>query len=94
MLAILSAFWRYYFNRNVKIFELYHEKTSFFCIHKNKGAGVQHLGFQYIDSTIFGNLKPLATFCGCTAWFVSDLDGNPEDGFFGSHGSFNLRFQT
>ena len=25
------------------------------------------------------NLKPLAIFCGCTARFVSDLVGNPED---------------
>ena len=25
--------------------------------------------------------KILAIFCGCTAWFVSDLVGNPEDRF-------------
>ena len=25
--------------------------------------------------------KPLAIFCGCTAWFVSDQVGNPEDRF-------------
>ena len=25
------------------------------------------------------NLKPLAILCGCTARFVSDLVGNPED---------------
>ena len=25
------------------------------------------------------NLEPLAIFCGCTARFVSDLVGNPED---------------
>ena len=24
---------------------------------------------------------PLAILCGCTAWFVSDLVGNPEDRF-------------
>ena len=27
------------------------------------------------------NFKPLATFCGCTARFVSDLVGNAEDRF-------------
>ena len=27
------------------------------------------------------NFKPLAIFCGCTAQFVSDLVGNPEDRF-------------
>ena len=27
------------------------------------------------------NFKPLAIFCGCTARFVSDLVGNPEDRF-------------
>ena len=27
------------------------------------------------------NLKPLAIFCCCTAWFVSDLVGNSEDRF-------------
>ena len=27
------------------------------------------------------NFKPLAIFCCCTAWFVSDLVGNPEDRF-------------
>ena len=26
-------------------------------------------------------VKPLAIFCGCTARFVSDLVGNPEDRF-------------
>ena len=26
-------------------------------------------------------IKRLAIFCGCTAWFVSDLVGNPEDRF-------------
>ena len=27
------------------------------------------------------NFKPLAIFCGYTAWFVSDLVGNPDDRF-------------
>ena len=30
---------------------------------------------------IIRNFKPLAIFCGCTAWFVSDLVENPEDRF-------------
>ena len=63
-----------------------------FCICKNKDADQlrryreadQRLCFRYIDSTIhllsqFQNFKPLAIFCGCTARFVSDLVGNPED---------------
>ena len=36
-----------------------------------------------IDNTIplIPYSKPLAIFCGCTAWFVWDLVGNPEDRF-------------
>ena len=57
---------------------------SAFCICENKDADQlcgnrtadQHLCFRYIDSTI-----PLASFCGCTVRFVSDLVGNPEDRF-------------
>ena len=45
----------------------------------------QHLCFCFIGSTIplltQSNFKPLAIFCGCTALFVSDLVGNPEDSF-------------
>ena len=45
----------------------------------------QRLCFRYIDSTILllskYNFKPLAIFCDCTARFVSDLGGNPEDRF-------------
>ena len=29
----------------------------------------------------FLDFKPLAIFCGCTAWFVSDLVGYPDDRF-------------
>ena len=55
-----------------------------FCICENKGADqlcgnrttYQRLYFPYTDSAI-----PLSIFCGCTAWFVSDLVGNPEDRF-------------
>ena len=34
-----------------------------------------------VQSLYFLNPKFLAIFCGCTAWFVSDLVGNPEDQF-------------
>ena len=69
-----------------------------FCICKNKDADQlcgsreadQCLCFRYTDSTIpllpkseiFQNFKPLATFCGSTARFVSDPVRNPEDRFF------------
>ena len=65
-----------------------------FCICENKDADQlrgnreadQRLCFRYTDSKfpllskseIF---KSLAIMCGCTAWFVSDLVGNPEDRF-------------
>ena len=65
-----------------------------FCICENKDADQlrgnrkadQRLCFRYTDSIVpllpkFRNFKPLAIFCGCTAWFVSDLVGNPEDRF-------------
>ena len=64
------------------------------CICENKDADQLHgfheadqrLCFRYMDSTISllpksKIFKPLAIFCGCTAWFVSDLVGNPEDRF-------------
>ena len=62
-----------------------------FCICENKDADQLHgnreadqpLCFRYTDSTIpllskSENFQPLAIFCSCTAWFVSDLVGNPE----------------
>ena len=65
-----------------------------FCICKNKGTDKLRSNrtadrgfcFLYIDSKIpillkSKTSKPLAIFCGCTAWFVSDLDRNPEDRF-------------
>ena len=49
----------------------------------------QCLCFCYTASTIpltswIQKYKPLASFCRCIAWFVSDLVRNPEDRF--SHG--------
>ena len=42
----------------------------------------QRLCFRYIDSTMsLLPLSNLAFFCGCTARFVSDLVGNPDDRF-------------
>ena len=55
-------------------------KTTF-CICENKEADQLRGCFRYIDSTIPLLPKPLAIFCGCTARFVSDLVGNPEDRF-------------
>ena len=62
-----------------------------YCLCENKGADQlrsnceadQRLCFRYTDSTIFQirNFKLLACFCSCTARFVSDLVGNPEDRF-------------
>ena len=41
----------------------------------------ERLCFCYINSTIPLLSKSEAIFCGCTAWFVSDLFGNPEGRF-------------
>ena len=51
-------------------------------MHGNPAAD-QSLCFCYINSTILllprsKKFKPLAIISGCTAQFVSDLDGNPE----------------
>ena len=69
-------------------------KKTAFSICENKDADQlrgnrkadQRLCFRYIDSTfpllpIYKIFKPLTIFCGCTAWFVSDLVGNPKTGF-------------
>ena len=66
-------------------------RKPLFCICENKGADQlrgnhaadQHLRFHYIDPSAskIQNLKPLAVFCDCTAQFVSDIVGNPEDKF-------------
>ena len=62
-----------------------------FCICENKGADQLHgnreadqrLCFRNTDSTIplLPKSEILVIFSGCTAWFVSDLVGNPEDLF-------------
>ena len=62
-----------------------------FCICENKGADLLHLNraadqrlcFHSIYSTISllpkSEISRLAIFCGCTAWFLSDLVRNPQD---------------
>ena len=69
-------------------------RKPFFCICENKDADQlrgnseadQRLCLRYKYSTIpllpsLQNFKPLAILCGCTAQFMSDLVGNPEDRF-------------
>ena len=53
------------------------------CVLKKTCAPDQCLCFLYIESTVDPLPKPLSIFCGCTAQFVSDLVGNPEDKFSG-----------
>ena len=73
-----------------------------FCICENKDAdhlrgnreADQRLCFRYTDSTIpllpkYEISEPQAILCGCTARFVWDLVGNPEDRFFSQRGSFS-----
>ena len=77
---------RYYMSRAVR--------KPAYCICENKGADQlrgnrkadQCLCFRYTDSTIpllskYEIFKPLAIFCSCTAWFVSDQIGNQNVGF-------------
>ena len=63
-----------------------------FCICNNCAAD-QCLCFCYKGSTIpllpKSKISSLAMFCGCTARFVSDLVGNPEDRF--SHNEAQLQ---
>ena len=78
-----------------------------FCICENKDADQlrgnreadQRLCFRYIDSTIpilpkILNFKPLAILCGCTARFVWDLVGNPEDRFSHNEAQFMIVFSV
>ena len=65
-------------------FEPRHEKTCFSQMRKQRRRSAdgnrvadQSLCVRYIDSTISLLFKPQY----CTAWFVSDLVGNPEDSF-------------
>ena len=72
------------------------------CICENKGADQlrsncaadQRLCFCYTDGKIPLLPKPLAIFCGCTAWFTSDLVGNPEDRFSHNEAHFSVETQA
>ena len=78
-------------------------KTAFFICEtkdadqlRSNCAADQCLCFRYTQSTmpllpISEISKPLAIFYGCTARFVSDLVGHPEDGF--SHNEAHLRLK-
>ena len=72
-------------------------KPAFAYIYENKDADQlrgnheadQRLYFRYTDSTI--PLPPkseIVIFCGCTAWFVSDLVRNPKDQFSHNEAQF------
>ena len=65
--------------------ELRHEKTDFLHICEKKmqiSCTVTSMPlFCYIDNAIPLLPKSKAIFCDCTAWFVSDLVGIPEDRF-------------
>ena len=69
-----------------------------FCICENKDADQlrgnreadQRLCFRYIDSTIPLLPKSKAIFLSCTAQFMTDLVGNPEDRF--SHNEAHITF--
>ena len=68
-------------------------RNQAFCISENKKADSlrsncaadQRLCFRYRyynpPTSLIQFFKPLAIFCCCTARFVSDLVGNPEDRF-------------
>ena len=74
-------------------YEPCHEKTGFFAYAKAKTQISCAVTAQLISVFVFAtqivqslfflntNFKPLAIFCDCTARFVSDLVGNPEDPF-------------
>ena len=68
-----------------------------FCICENKDAVTAKLISVFVfatrivhpSSSYIQNFKPLAILCGCTAQFVSDLVGNPEDQF--SHNEAQIK---
>ena len=64
--------------RNEKTYFLHMRKQR----HRSAAASADlPLCFHFINSTctIIRIFKPLAICRGCTAWFVSDLVGNPKD---------------
>ena len=69
-------------------------RKSEFCICENK----QRLCFRYTDSKSLFFLNPKfqasCHLCDCTARFVSDLVGNPEDGFSHKEAQINKDLKT
>ena len=74
------------------IYEPHQEKDRFFPYAKTKAQTSFALTAKLIRAFVFTtpivqflyliqNFQPLAIFCACTARFVSDLFGNPEDWF-------------
>ena len=49
------------------------------CVNKDADQLVFVFALEMAQSLDFLNFKRLAIFCGCAAWYMSDLDGNPED---------------
>ena len=69
-------------------------RKSAFSICENKGADQLHVIFATsIVQTIYF-LKPLSIFCGCSARFVSDHVGNPEDRFSRDESHFPPKQET
>ena len=67
---------------------LMRENLYFFCMCEKKGADQLHgIPWQRISTfdknspSYIWHFKPLVIFCGCTAWYVLDLVGNPKDKF-------------
>ena len=81
-------------NRNLRLDTSHVMRKPTFCICENKDADQlrgnreadQGLCFRYTNSTIpllskSEIFKPLAIFCSCTAWFVSDQVRDQNVGF-------------
>ena len=69
---------------HVILYEPRHEKTNVMHMRKQRRRSAPLFSLhRYNDpsTTYIRKFKPLAIFCSCTAWFVSDLVGNPEDRF-------------
>ena len=52
-----------------------------FCICENKDADQLHIDSKTPLLSKYEVSSILAILCGCRAWFVWDLVGNPEDRF-------------
>ena len=68
-------------------------RKRFFAYGKTKTQIIFAVTAKLISAFVFATrmvsiFKPLAILCGCTARFVSDLVGNPEDRF--SHNEAQL----